>query len=97
MVDLISELEKASEYFASRGFNEWSSEAKDAITLLKQGDRSVIDRLCLKYAPTCEVEDLFITEYEQSKESEIVALNEQLAKVINTTYSALEAAQSANT
>jgi len=97
MVALISELEKLQEYFYSRGFNEWASEAKDAITLLKRGDRSVVDRLCLKYAPTCEVENLFITEYEQAKESEVVALNEELANAINAINLALEASQSANT
>jgi len=95
--ELTKALDVAAKYFDSRGFLVWSSDARESIVRINSGDLEAINHLCLKYAPTCEVEELFITEYEQENESNIVELNEALAKVINSTYTALERVQSAIT
>lgn len=94
---LAAALDEAAKYFDSRGFSTWAAEARESIVRLNNGDVETINYLCLKYAPTCQVEELFITEYEQKNEPKVVELNESLAKVINFTYAALERAQSVYT
>jgi hypothetical protein len=95
--ELICVLESAADYFKSRGFSRWSNEARNSIRLLKSGDHTVIEKLYLKYAPSCEVEELFVTEYEIENEEEVNAINHTLAGVINRTYWAIEHARSENT
>ncbi|MCX7554061.1 hypothetical protein OS175_09240 [Marinicella sp. S1101] len=93
---LICALDSAAGYFDSRGFSHWASEARHSIKLIESGDQTVIEKLYLKYAPTCEVEELFITEYEIEDEAEVVALNQTLAEVINDTFKAIEHVGSEN-
>jgi len=95
--ELSKALSAAAKYFDSRGFSLWANEARDSIERISAGDISIIEKLYLKYAPTCEVEELFITEYELADEEKINELNQALSEVIKNTYWALEHARSANT
>ena len=88
--ELNNSLLEASRYFESRGFYTWSEEAEESITQLNKGDKKLAEKLLLKYAPTCEVESLFITEYDESCEMEVIEKNEQLSGVIQNVYWALE-------
>ena len=76
-------LEEAANYFSTRGFITWEKEARESIDLINKGNTDVIKTLYLKYAPTCEVEGLFITEYKPEEESKVNELNEALADIIN--------------
>jgi hypothetical protein len=83
-------LAEAVEYFDSRGFHQWAEEAEKSIDCIEKNDFSFIDSLMFRYAPTCEVEELFITEYTLEQEEIVNKINSELADVVNSVYGALE-------
>ncbi|EKE69438.1 hypothetical protein [Gallaecimonas xiamenensis] len=88
---------EAADHFRVRGISEWESEARDAVNRLENDDLSFVEKMWLKYAPTCEVEDLLITDYEVEAENEVNILNAQLAEIANKVFWLLDSVKNDNT
>lgn len=83
-------LVKAAKYFEKRSLDEWSFEVNHALQQLEKSDYSFVESLWLKYAPTCEIDDLIIIDYSQEDEDLANQLNDELAEVANEAFSALD-------
>jgi len=94
---LTKTLKAAAEYFSQRGIADWELEARDAIQKIENNDFSFIESLWLKYAPTCDIDDLLITDYKPEEEKAVNELNDKLAEIANSTFAALDKAKSENT
>ena len=88
------QLETAKRLFEKQGYYDWTKEVSDALDQMNQDDFSFLERLWLKFAPTCDIDDLIIIAPhlhvppltpEQADE-----LNDELAKVANETFAAIE-------
>ncbi|MBW1765354.1 MAG: hypothetical protein JRJ23_11585 [Deltaproteobacteria bacterium] len=88
------QLEEAKRLFKKQGYHDWIAEVDDALKKMDQDDFSFLERLWLKFAPTCEIDDLIIIAphyhsppltQEQADE-----LNDELARVANSTFAAIE-------
>lgn len=88
------QLEAAKRLFKKQGYHDWIAEVDDALKRMDQDDFSFLERLWLKFAPTCEIDDLIIIAphyhsppltQEQADE-----LNDELARVANSTFAAIE-------
>lgn len=90
-------LAEAADYFDSRSISEWASEARETVKQVEQGDFSFVECLWVKYAPTCDIDDLLITEYSPDQEEKVNELNSQLAKVANKLFALFERAKSEKT
>lgn len=88
--ELKTALNNAAEYFGSRGITDWRSEALKAVQMLENGDLSFVERLWLKYAPTCEIDDLLIIDAAPEDEDKANALNDELAEIANSTFAILD-------
>lgn len=89
-VELKKSLLVASEYFLQRGILEWANEASEAISKIENNDYSFVENLWLKYAPTCDIDDLIITIYEPEDEAKVNELNQGLADIANRTFALLD-------
>jgi len=90
--ELIQLLSKLADHFRSRGFVEWAREASESATKIGNDEMSVIEGLWLRYSPTGDVDQLFVTEYKPEDEEQINTLNDQLASIINPLFQALDKA-----
>jgi len=88
--ELMDLLKAAADYFSIRGFVDWEKEARDSITKIENDDFSIIESLWLKYAPTGDIDNLFITKYELEDEERVNALNDQLAEIVNSLFAVLD-------
>ena len=88
------QLEEAKRLFTNQGYHDWIEEVDDALKRMDRNDFSFLERLWLKFAPTCEIDDLIIIAphyhsppltQEQADE-----LNDELASVANSTFAAIE-------
>ena len=95
--ELRNALKAAADYFAQTGNFEWESEARESLNKMENNDLSFVEDLWLKYAPTCDIDDLLITDYEPEDEPKVNELNEKLAEIANSTFAALEKVKSENT
>ncbi|WP_144395653.1 hypothetical protein [Pleionea sediminis] len=88
--ELKTALNDAAEYFGSRGITDWRSEALKAVQMLESGDLSFVESLWLKYAPTCDIDDLLIINADPEDEDKVNSLNAELAKIANRTFAILD-------
>jgi len=88
--ELKNVLKNAAEYFSNREYSIWEKEALDAIECINKEDFSFVEKLWLKYAPTCEIDDLIITNYDPDEEEKVNELNAQLAEIANTVFNVLD-------
>ena len=90
----MSQLSKAlvdtRDYFFSRVFSDWVTLLDEAIELEQSNDYSFVHSLWCKFGDTCDVDNLFITEYESAYEDQINVLNAELAEKVNFLFSALD-------
>ncbi|WP_444898169.1 hypothetical protein [Microbulbifer sp. SSSA005] len=84
---------EAASYFRSRGISAWELEALKAIKKIESNDFSFLEDLWIKYAPTCDIDDLLLTEYAAEDEDKVNKLNTQLAKIANEVFALLERAK----
>lgn len=77
--------------------SEWQSEARKAAEKIERNDFSFVESLWVRYAPTCDIDDLFITEYALEQEQEVNELNRQLAEAANKLFVLLERVKSEKT
>jgi len=90
MSQLSKALVSTRDYFISRAFSEWVTLLDEAIQLEQINDCSFVHDLWCKFGDTCDVDDLFITEYEIAHEDRINNLNAELAEVVNHMFSVLD-------
>jgi hypothetical protein len=90
MSQLSKALVNTRDYFFSRAFSDWVTLLDDAIKLEQSNDYSFVHGLWCKFGDTCDVDNLFITEYESAHEDQINILNAELAERINMLFSALD-------
>ena len=90
MSQLSKSLVETRDYFLVREFTKWVSLLNDVIELERKNDYSFVQVLWLKFGDTCEVDNLFITEYEPSIEERVNKLNSELAEHINNLFSVLD-------
>ena len=88
--DLKSALSKAADYFGKRGISDWQSEALNAIDKIEDHDFSFVEDLWLKYAPTCDIDDLLIIDAAPEDEDNANALNDELGEIANSTFAILD-------
>ena len=88
--DLKRALSKAADYFGKRGISDWQSEALNAIDKIENHDLSFVEGLWLKYAPTCEIDELLIIDAAPEDEVQANALNDELAEIANSTFAILD-------
>lgn len=88
---------EAADYFKSRSIPGWESEAREAAKKVENNDFSFIESLWIKYAPTCDIDDLLITDYEPENEDEVNRLNGKLAEIANKLFALLERAKGEKT
>ena len=88
--DLKSALSKAADYFENRGLSDWQSEALNAIDKIENHDFSFVEDLWLKYAPTCVIDDLRISDAAPEDEDNANTLNDELAEIANSTFAILD-------
>ncbi|WP_444915930.1 hypothetical protein [Microbulbifer sp. TRSA007] len=88
--DLKIALFEAASYFRSRGIREWELEALGAVNKIERNDFSFLEDLWIKYAPTCDIDDLLVTEYATEDEDKVNKLNTQLAEIANKVFALLE-------
>ncbi|WKD48219.1 hypothetical protein [Microbulbifer spongiae] len=81
---------EAASYFRSRGIPDWELEAQGAANKIKNDDFSFVEDLWIRYAPTCDIDDLLITEYAAEDEERVNKLNTQLAEIANKVFALLE-------
>lgn len=55
-------LDSARDYLDARGETLWAERMTSAPDMISRDDLSFVDDLYLRVAPTCEIENLFITE-----------------------------------
>ena len=88
---------EVADYFETRGISDWECEARESAKKIERGDFSFVERLWLKYAPTCDVDNLLITEYSPEQEARVSELNSQLAELANKLFALLERVKSEKT
>ena len=92
--NLRTQLEAAKRLFEKQGYYDWTKEVSDALDRMNQDDFSFLERLWLKFAPTCDIDDLIIIAPHLHVPSltpeQADALNDELAKVANETFAAIE-------
>ncbi|WP_444946551.1 hypothetical protein ACJJIP_07450 [Microbulbifer sp. VTAC004] len=81
---------EAASYFRSRGIPEWELEALGAVNKIERNDFSFLEDLWIKYAPTCDIDDLLVTKYATEDEDKVNKLNTQLAEIANKVFALLE-------
>ena len=96
-IELRNALNAAADYFAQTGNFEWEGEARESLNKMENNDLSFVENLWLKYAPTCDIDDLLITDYKPEDEPKVNELNEKLAEIANSTFAALDKVKSENT
>ena len=88
-------LDAARDYLNARGETLWTNRMTSALDMINRNDLSFVDDLYLRVAPTCEIENLFITEPKEQRppmtEDEANIVNDELADIINELSAALEA------
>jgi len=88
------QLEGAKRLFEKQGYHDWTKEVSDALDRMDQGDFSFLERLWLKFAPTCDIDDLIIIaphlHVPPLTQEQADQLNDELAKVANATFAAIE-------
>jgi hypothetical protein len=91
---LLSALEVSRDYLKSRDENKWVEKMEHAIRCIKKDDLSFVDNLYSKVAPTCEIENLFITEPEDQSppisEEDANRINSEFAEIINELSNSLQ-------
>ena len=83
-------LHEASSFFNKMGYVEWESEVQNALEKLKSEDYSFVESMWLRYAPTCAIDELIITNYKPEDEDKVNRHNEELAKISNRLFNQLE-------
>ena len=82
------------DYLVTRDETSWAEHMATALDMIDRDDFSFLDDLYSIVAPTCEIEDLFITEpgkqHPPLTEDEANAANNQLADIINELSASLE-------
>ncbi|MEN8258064.1 MAG: hypothetical protein ABFS09_09425, partial [Thermodesulfobacteriota bacterium] len=85
---------EAHALFVRRGINDWAALTEQASNKLINNDFSFLEELWLKFAPTCDIDDLLIIMPQSHNppltEEEANELNEELAVIANETFSAIE-------
>ena len=88
------QLEEAKRLFERQGYHDWIAEVDDALKRMDQDDFSFLERLWLKFAPTCEIDDLIIIaphfHSPPLTQEQADQLNDELARVANSTFAAIE-------
>ena len=92
--NLIKRIRDAHALFEKRGIDDWASLTKKALEKIEADDYSFVEELWLKFAPTCDIDDLIITMPQLHdpplSEEEANELNDELALIANETFAALE-------
>ena len=89
-LELKQSLEKALSLFENRAFDEWVHEISESLRKLESRDFSFIEPLWLKCAPTCEIDDLYLIDVSEKEQENATKLNDELAKVANSLFAALD-------
>jgi hypothetical protein len=91
---LRSSLDATRDYLNSRGETLWADRMTLALDMINRNDFSFVGDLYSRVAPTCEIENLFITEPKEQwppmMEDQANIVNNKLADIINELSSALE-------
>ncbi|MBV1907814.1 MAG: hypothetical protein KUG78_00740 [Kangiellaceae bacterium] len=88
--DLKNALDNAAKYFGKRSISDWRDEALKAVQMLENNDFSFVESMWLKYAPTCEIDELLIIDAAPEDEERANSLNDELAEVANRTFAILD-------
>jgi hypothetical protein len=100
VANLKKRLRDAHALFEKRGIYDWASLTKRALEKIKNDDYSFVEELWLKFAPTCDIDDLMITMPQLHdpplSEEEANKLNDELALIANETFAALEKVKEIN-
>jgi hypothetical protein len=59
--NLIKRIRDAHALFEKRGIDDWASLTRKALEKIETDDYSFVEELWLKFAPTCDIDDLLIT------------------------------------
>jgi hypothetical protein len=88
------QLKEAKRLFEKQGYHDWIAEVDDALKKMDRDDFSFLERLWLKFAPTCEIDDLIIIAPHLHSppltQQQADELNDELARVANSTFAAIE-------
>ena len=88
------QLEEAKRLFEKQGYHDWIAEVDNALKMMDQNDFSFLESLWLKFAPTCEIDDLIIIaphfHSPPLTQQQADELNDELARVANSTFAAIE-------
>jgi hypothetical protein len=90
MSQLSIALVNTRDYFFSRSFTDWVTLLDDAIILEQSNDYSFVHVLWCKFGDTCDVDNLFITEFDSANEDQINKLNAELAESVNILFTVLD-------
>jgi len=87
-------LNNARDYLNASGESLWTNRMTLALDMIRRNDLSFVNDLYSRVAPTCEIENLFITEPKEQRppvtEDQANIINNELADIINELSAALE-------
>ena len=95
------QLIEAKKLFKKLGYYDWIADVSDALKRFDRGDFSFLEKLWLKFAPTCDIDDLIIIAPHLHQppltQEQADQLNDELSKVANETFAALDKVQHSKT
>ncbi len=95
------QLIEAKKLFEKLGYHDWIAEVSDASKRLDRDDFAFLEKLWLKFAPTCDIDDLIIIAPHLHQppltQEQADRLNDELSKVANETFAALDKVQHSRT
>lgn len=95
------QLIEAKMLFEKLGYHDWIADVSDGLKRLDRDDLSFLEKLWLKFAPTCDIDDLIIIAPHLHQppltQEQADKLNDELSKVANGTFAALDKVQHSRT
>jgi len=95
------QLSEAKKMFEKFGYHDWIADVSDGLKRLDRSDFSFLEKLWLKFAPTCDIDDLIIIAPHLHQppltQEQADMLNDELSKVANETFAALDRVQQSRT
>ncbi len=99
--NLCIQLREAKKLFEKMGYHDWIADVSDALKRLDRDDFSFVEKLWLMFAPTCDIDDLIIIAPHLHQppltQEQADKLNDELSKVANDTFAALDKVQNSKT
>ncbi len=97
-VDILHlQLIEAKRLFEKLGYDDWKADVSDCLERLDRKDFSFLEKLWLKFAPTCDIDDLIIIAPHLHQppltQEQANKLNDELSKVANGTFAAINKVQ----